>query len=146
MNSKKVSELLGVSTDTLRYYERIGVIPPVERDHNGYRVYKTNDLNWIYLAKSLRSAGLSIESLIEFATLARKGGSVRAAQKEILHEQLDTLNKKLAQMEETQALLKYKIDTFDEHLAKFDSGQMTKDHTEELWKKPFLKDKNKGDQ
>lgn len=144
MNSKKVSELLGVSTDTLRYYERIGVIPPVERDHNGYRNYKTNDLNWIYLAKSLRGAGLSIESLIEFATLARKGGSVRAAQKEILHEQLDTLNKKLVQMTETRAMLQYKIDTFDEHLAKFDSGQMTKDNAEELWKKPFLKD-NKGE-
>ncbi|MGF2385292.1 MerR family transcriptional regulator [Lentilactobacillus otakiensis] len=139
MNSKKVSELLGVSTDTLRYYERIGVIPPVERDHNGYRVYKTNDLNWIYLAKSLRGAGLSIESLIEFATLARKGGAVRSAQKDILHEQLATLNEKLAKMKETQALLQYKIDTFDGHLAKFDSGEMNKDNVEELWEKPFLK-------
>ncbi|GAA2968883.1 MerR family transcriptional regulator [Lentilactobacillus parakefiri] len=145
MNSKKVSELLGVSTDTLRYYERIGVIPPVKRDHNGYRVYQTNDLNWIFLAKSLRSAGLSIESLIEFATLARKSDTVRQAQKDILDEQLTLLNQKLKEMQDTKALLQYKIDTFDEHLAKFDAGEMSADNAEKLWQKPYLKDNHKGE-
>lgn len=48
-------------------------------------------------------------------------------------------------MQDTQALLKYKIDTFDEHLAKFDAGEMTADNAEKLWQKPYLKDNHKGE-
>lgn len=51
MNIKKAAELFDLSVDTLRYYERIGVIPPVKRNESGYREYTTADLNWIYLAK-----------------------------------------------------------------------------------------------
>ena len=71
LKSKKVAEMFDLSIDTLRYYERVGVIPPINRDENGYRNYTKGDLNWIFLAKSLRRAGLSVESLIEFATLAQ---------------------------------------------------------------------------
>ncbi|MFD1318218.1 MerR family transcriptional regulator [Loigolactobacillus zhaoyuanensis] len=133
MNSKKVSELLDVSIDTLRYYERVGVIPPVSRDKNGYRNYQDNDLNWIFLAKSLRNAGMSVESMIEFATLAQSKDDVTAAQKEVLHEQLEQLDAKFAELEKTRNLLKYKITTYDEHLAKFKSGEMNVDNVEQLW-------------
>ncbi|MFL2028403.1 MerR family transcriptional regulator [Loigolactobacillus zhaoyuanensis] len=133
MNSKKVSELLDVSIDTLRYYERVGVIPPVSRDKNGYRNYQDNDLNWIFLAKSLRNAGMSVESMIEFATLAQSKDDVTAAQKEVLHEQLEQLDAKFAELEKTRNLLKYKITTYDEHLAKFKSGEMNADNVEQLW-------------
>ncbi|OTO09078.1 transcriptional regulator [Enterococcus sp. 4E1_DIV0656] len=71
MNIKKAAEVFGLSVDTLRYYERVGVIPPVHRNESGYRDFTTNDLNWIYLARNLRNAGLSIESLIDFAQLAQ---------------------------------------------------------------------------
>lgn len=57
MNIKKAAELFDLTTDTLRYYERVGVIPPVTRNESGYREYTTRDLNWVFLAKSLRSAG-----------------------------------------------------------------------------------------
>ena len=68
---KKAAEMFDLSVDTLSYYERVGVIPPVHRHEGGYRDYTTNDLNWIYLAKNLRNAGLSIESLIDFAQLVQ---------------------------------------------------------------------------
>lgn len=74
MNIKKVADMFDLTIDTLRYYERVGVIPPVPRNSSGYRDYSTNDLNWVYLAKSLRNAGLSVESLIEFAQLAQLRG------------------------------------------------------------------------
>ncbi|HCZ6347574.1 TPA: MerR family transcriptional regulator, partial [Staphylococcus aureus] len=64
MKTKEVVALMNISQDTLRYYEKVGVIPPVNRDENGYRIYNDNDLNWIYLVKNLRNAGVSIESLI----------------------------------------------------------------------------------
>lgn len=134
MNSKEAAEMFGLTTDTVRYYERVGVIPPIKRDKNGYRVYTTRDLNWIYLAKSLRQAGVSIESLIEFATLSKLGGEVQKAQKQILHDQLQEITDKLEKMTKTRDLLQYKIDTYDEHIAKFKSGEVTSENVEELWK------------
>lgn len=139
LNSKEAAEMFGLTTDTIRYYERVGVIPPIERDKNGYRVYTTRDLNWIYLAKSLRHAGVSIESLIEFATLAQLEGNVEQAQKQILQDQLQEINEKLGEMTKTRDLLQYKIDTYDEHIAKFKSGEITTDNLEELWKVKYDK-------
>ncbi|WP_314062225.1 MerR family transcriptional regulator [uncultured Vagococcus sp.] len=141
MNSKEVSELFGISKDTIRYYERVGVIPPISRDHNGYRVFKTKDLNWIFLVKSLRNAGLSIDSLIEFAALSQMEGDVRSHQKQILKNQLEEVEAKLAQMNKVRELLVYKIETYDEHIAQFQSGELTDNKVEELWKKIFIEKK-----
>ncbi|MBO0424896.1 MULTISPECIES: MerR family transcriptional regulator [unclassified Enterococcus] len=137
MNIKKAAEMFDLSVDTLRYYERVGVIPPVQRNESGYRVYTTNYLNWIYLAKHLRNAGLSIESLIEFAQLAqvRESQNVETAQKQILADQLEELEKKLAAMQEVRDLLIYKIETYDEHIAKFRAGNMPPDKVEKLWER-----------
>ncbi|URJ33915.1 MerR family transcriptional regulator [Paenibacillus polymyxa] len=137
MNIQKAAEMFDLSVDTLRYYERVGVIPPVHRNASGYRDYKTNDLNWIYLAKNLRSAGLTVESLIEFAHLAqlRKTQNVEEAQKQILFDQLEELDKKLAVMQEVRELLVYKIETYDEHIAKFKTGEMSADKAEKLWER-----------
>ncbi len=110
------------------------MIPPIKRDKNGYRIYTTRDLNWIYLAKSLRHAGVSIESLIEFATLSQLGGNVENAQKQILQDQLQEITGKLEEMTKTRDLLQYKIDTYDEHIAKFKSGELTSENVEELWR------------
>ncbi|WP_025731653.1 MerR family transcriptional regulator [Heyndrickxia ginsengihumi] len=141
MNSKQVAEMFDLSVDTLRYYERIGVIPPVTRDKNGYRNYQTSDLNWIFLAKSLRSAGLSIESLTEFASLARlrETQNVEEAQKQILVDQLEEIEKKIEKMKEVRSLLQYKIDTYDVHMRKFKSGELTEDKVEKLWEMKHFK-------
>ena len=135
LKSKKVAEMFDLSIDTLRYYERVGVIPPINRDENGYRNYTKGDLNWIFLAKSLRRAGLSVESLIKFATLAQmhKDSDVKKGQKKILHNQLQEIDEKLKEMNEVRNLLQYKIDTYDEHIAQFQSGELTEETAEELW-------------
>ncbi|NMO80065.1 MerR family transcriptional regulator [Niallia alba] len=142
MNSKQVAEMFDLSVDTLRYYEKIGVIPPVTRDKNGYRNYQTSDLNWIFLAKSLRSAGLSIESLIEFASLAglSETQNVEDAQKQILVDQLEEIEENIKKMKDVRSLLQYKIDTYDAHLAKYKSGEWSEDTVEKLWEmKPSKK-------
>ena len=119
--------------DTIRYYERVGVIPPITRDKNGYRIYAKRDLNWIFFSFILRKAGLSIESLIEFATLAQSKENVRAAQKQILQDQLTEINVKLEEMVRARDLLEYKIETFDDHVAKINAGELSDDEVEELW-------------
>ena len=137
MNIKKAAEMFDLSVDTLRYYERVGVIPPIHRNSSGYRDYTTNDLNWIYLAKNLRNAGLSVESLIEFVKLAQLRGiqDVEEVQKQILFDQLEELDEKIGEMQKVRDLLVYKIETYDDHIAKFKAGEITPDKVEKLWER-----------
>ncbi|MCD2248202.1 MerR family transcriptional regulator [Listeria marthii] len=137
MNIKQAADMFGLTVDTLRYYERVGVIPPVHRNESGYRDYQTSDLNWVYLVKNLRNAGLSVESLIEFATLAqlRETQNVEAAQKQILIDQLKELDEKLTEMKQVRDLLVYKIDTYDSHISQFKTGELTADNVEKLWER-----------
>ncbi|HAC3588983.1 TPA_asm: MerR family transcriptional regulator [Listeria monocytogenes] len=137
MNIKQAADMFGLTVDTLSYYERVGVIPPVHRNESGYRDYKTSDLNWVYLVKNLRNAGLSVESLIEFATLAqlRETQNVEAAQKQVLVDQLKELDEKLAEMKQVRDLLVYKIDSYDSHIAQFKAGELNADNVEKLWER-----------
>lgn len=137
VNSKQVAQLFDLSIDTLRYYEKVGVVPPITRDKNGYRDYQVRDLNWIYLVKNLRKVGMSIESLQEFARLSQLhetgGKEVQLKQKQVLIDQLNKVNEKLAQMEIARDLLAYKIETYDDHIAKFKNGKMPDSEIEKLW-------------
>lgn len=135
MNIKEAALLFDLTVDTLRYYEKIGVVPPVKRSQSGYRMYRTKDLNWLYLVKNLRKAGLSINSLVEFCRLSQLGSTeeVELMQKQILADQLTDLETKLADMERAKALLTYKLATYDQHIAKFKTGELTDDTIEPLW-------------
>ena len=66
MTIKEVSEKYDISSDTLRYYERIGMIPEVTRTASGIRDYQESDLSWVELVICMRKAGVSVESLIEY--------------------------------------------------------------------------------
>ncbi|WP_411347925.1 MerR family transcriptional regulator [Paenibacillus sp. WLX2291] len=137
MNSKQVSELFGISIDTLRYYEKSAIIPPVTRNTNGYRDYQTRDLNWIYLVKTLRKAGMTMESLQEFLRLsqAREADEQHVAdqQKQILIDQLEEVDEKLREIQTARDLLAYKIETYDDHIAKFKSNTFSDADIEKLW-------------
>lgn len=84
MNITQVSKKYNISTDTLRYYERIGLISPVTRDKHGYRDYTDYDCKWVYFAKVMRGAGVSIESMIEYVSLFMEGENTKDARKQIL--------------------------------------------------------------
>ena len=113
MTIAEVSKQYNISADTLRYYERIGLIPPVNRNKNGIRDYTDEDCKWVDFIKCMRSAGLPIEVLIEYVTLFRQGNSTIAARKEILIEQRDILEEKINFMTATLERLNYKIDNYD---------------------------------
>ncbi|MCF1679041.1 MAG: MerR family transcriptional regulator [Tetragenococcus koreensis] len=137
LRSKDVAEMLDISISTIRYYEKIGIIPPIERNANGYRIYTNSTLNWIYLMKSLRNAGVSIESLLEFSRLSQVEGPERNKQKQVLEDQLNEIEEKITEMQRVRNLLSYKIETYDDHIAKFQSGELTSETAEELWKVKF---------
>lgn len=114
MTIKEVSEKYGISQDTLRYYERVNVIPKVTRTSGGIRDYQEEDLRWVELAVCMRNAGLPIESLIEYQRLFRAGDSTIPARLELLNEQMDILQKQKEQIEETMDRLSYKISRYEE--------------------------------
>ena len=113
MTIAEVSKQYNISADTLRYYECIGLIPPVNRNKNGIRDYTDEDCKWVDFIKCMRSAGLPIEALIEYVTLFRQGNSTIEARKEILIEQRGILEEKINFMTATLERLNYKIDNYD---------------------------------
>ncbi|ERL66066.1 AdhR [Schleiferilactobacillus shenzhenensis LY-73] len=86
-----VAKKFNVTKDTLRYWERIGLLPPIQRNDSGYRDYTEHDMNWVFYIQALRNAGMSIEALIEFVTLYRQGNQTAAARKTLLVDQRQTL-------------------------------------------------------
>lgn len=113
MTIREVSEKFGISQDTLRYYERIGLIPPVTRTAGGVRNYQESDLGWVEHTVCMRSAGVSVEALIEYLRLYQQGDETFEARLQLLSEQLDGLEAQKAQLETTIARLKYKISRYE---------------------------------
>ena len=118
MKISEVSEQYKLSADTLRYYERVGLIPPVNRTESGIRDYGEADIEWVNFVKYMRSAGLPIEVLVEYVSLVRQGDHTNEARKHILINQRDELVYKMEEMQKTLDLLNYKIDFYEELLVK----------------------------
>lgn len=113
MTIKEVSEKYNISQDTLRYYERIGMIPAINRTPGGIRNYKESDLGWVELAICMRSAGLPIEALIEYVKLYQQGDTTFAARLQLLQEQRESLEEQKAQLEKAINKLNYKISRYE---------------------------------
>ena len=117
MNIKKVSEQLGISSDTIRYYERIGLVPTISRDKNGVRNFTDIDIQRLDFIKCMRHAGLSIESLHEYMHLySLNDDRTILARKKILEEEAEKLDERIASLQETRAYLQHKIDVYDSQL------------------------------
>jgi len=113
MKIAEVSEHYGISSDTLRYYERIGLIPPVNRNESGIRDYNELDLRRVEFIKCMRSAGLPIEVLIEYVGLVQQGDGTIKARKEILLEQREQLVTRMKEMQKTLDILDHKIEVYE---------------------------------
>ena len=110
MKIMEVSEQFGLSSDTLRYYERIGLIPPVNRNESGIRDYSDLDIRRVEFIKCMRSAGLPIEVLIEYIALVQKGDKTIEPRKDILVEQRELLVARMKEMQKTLDILDHKIE------------------------------------
>jgi MerR family transcriptional regulator, aldehyde-responsive regulator len=113
MRIGEVSEKYEISPDTLRYYERIGLLPSVNRTDIGIRDYGELDLRRVSFIKCMRSAGLSIDVLIEYVGLVQQGDRTTETRKEILKEQRDMVAARIQEMQKTLALLDHKIEVYE---------------------------------
>ena len=116
MTIAEVSKKYDISADTLRYYERIGLIPPVLRSKSGIRDYDENACSWVELMKCMRSAGVQIEALIEYVALFQQGSDTAPARKAILIEQRDQLVQRMADMQRSLDRLNQKIANYETQL------------------------------
>ena len=126
MTISEVAKKYDISPDTLRYYERIGIIPPVPRSKSGLRDYDDSSCNWIEFIKCMRAAGLPIEALIEYVKLFDGGDDTIPARMGILVEQRELLLEKIDRLKATLDRLDYKIELYK-------SGKM-KTHEDKLKK------------
>lgn len=113
MTIKEVGEKYGISGDTLRYYERIGMIPPVTRTSGGIRDYTEKDLSWLELVLCMRGAGLPIEAIIEYVKLYRMGDETFAARLALLQDQREVLIEQKEKIEAALNRLNYKIARYE---------------------------------
>ncbi len=112
MTISEVSKKFNISTDTLRYYERIGLIPPVPKNKSGLRDYNDDSFGWIGFIKCMRNAGLSIETLTKYVILYHQGDSTINARMDLLVEQREILRRKIEDMNDTLKRLDGKIDYY----------------------------------
>ena len=113
MKIAEVSEQFGISLDTLRYYERIGLIPPVTRNGSGIRDYNELDIRRVEFVKCMRSAGLPIEVLIDYMELVQQGDTTIESRKDILYEQRELLLSRMEEMQKTLDILNHKIQVYE---------------------------------
>jgi DNA-binding transcriptional MerR regulator len=117
MTIAEVSKKYDLSQDTLRYYERIGLLPGVTRNRSGLRNYSEEDCRWVEFIKCMRGAGLPIEVLIEYVSLFQEGEGTVDARKELLIEQRNILQQKLDEITKTIERLDMKIDRYENTIA-----------------------------
>lgn len=122
MTIKEVSEKYNISQDTLRYYERVGMIPPVTRTGGGIRDYQEADLSWVELAICMRSAGLPVEAMIEYVRLYQEGDQTISARLQLLVDQREALLEQKRQIDTTLERLNYKISRYEKAV---ETGKLT---------------------
>ena len=122
MKISEVSEKYDLTIDTLRYYERVGLIPPVNRTDRGIRDYNELDLRRVEFIKCMRSAGLPVDVLIEYVGLVQQGDSTADARRAILVEQRERLIDKIEELEKVLGILDHKIEVYDHILLKIEQG------------------------
>ncbi len=114
MTIAQVSKQYHLTADTLRYYERIGLLPQVHRSNGGIRDYTEDDCRWVQFIHCMRSAGLPIEALTEYVTLFHQGAQTSEARKHILIEQRAQLAERIAQQQAVLARLDHKIERYEQ--------------------------------
>lgn len=114
MTIKEVCEKYNVTADTLRYYERVGVIPEVRRTAGGIRDYSEEDIKWVETAICFRSARMPIDLLIEYVRLYRKGDETLSDRLELLIEAKKRILDERKKYDDALAKLDYKISKYDE--------------------------------
>ncbi|MGL4986825.1 MAG: MerR family transcriptional regulator [Treponemataceae bacterium] len=114
MTIGEVCKKYNLSIDTIRFYEKSNLLPIIQRNKSGYRVYSETDCKWIEFIKYMRAVGISIKVLQKYTALYQEGSETHAQRKQILQEQLDLIEKRMSDIHATHEKLKYKVEHYDD--------------------------------
>jgi DNA-binding transcriptional MerR regulator len=112
MTIRQAAGETGLSAHTLRYYERIGLIAPVDRAPNGHRRYTEDDVGWIGFLNKLRATGMPIAKMKQYADLQRQGDDTLAERLALLEEHRREVKKRIQELEDNLAVIEYKIEYY----------------------------------
>ncbi|WP_130863291.1 MerR family transcriptional regulator [Bacilliculturomica massiliensis] len=118
MTIAEVSRRYGVSADTLRYYEKVGLLPNISRTAGGIRNYSEDDCSWVEYIKCMRSAGVSVETLAEYVALFYQGPSTIQARKNLLLKQREQIVARISELNDILTRLDWKLDGYEERMLK----------------------------
>lgn len=129
MNIKEASQLTGTTADTIRYYEKTGLIPAIGRTAGGIRDFDDKDIRSIKFAITMRKAGLPVDTLKQYISLLQQGDASITERKAILNEQVEALRQNIAELTETLNYLEYKVEHYEDHLRPFESNLRQDNYT-----------------
>lgn len=105
---KQLSEIINISPHTIRYYDKEGLLPVLDRDKNGFRIFKESDVEWFIYIECLKKSGMSINEIRHLVTLYEKGDSTIDERLQIFVQKRIELEEKLQELQDTLDLIKYK--------------------------------------
>ncbi len=117
-SAKEAAEMTGLTTATLRYYEKERLLPPIGRTEQRYRQYSDTDIEWIKMVQCLRMANVPIRSIREYILLLTQGGRTISQRRLMVQEYIDDLNSQMANLQNALALTKKKLAFYEELLQK----------------------------
>ncbi len=104
----EIAKLLGVTASTLRYYDKEGLLPFVERSSGGIRMFRESDIEWLRVIECMKKAGMSIKDIRQYIELALKGDDTIELRLMMFRRQKEVLQQKMAEMQHTMAMVEYK--------------------------------------
>ena len=120
MTIAEVAKRYGITPDTLRYYERIKLLLKIARTAGGIRRYGEEDCRWVEYIKCMRSAGVSVETLVEYVSLFHQGKETIPARKRLLLEQREQILARIQELNDVLARLDWKLDGYEERMLKYE--------------------------
>ena len=125
MNIKKVSEITNVSADTIRYYERIVLLPRITRTNSGVRDFTEREIGILEFVRCFRKAGMSVEALIEYISLLEEGEGTERERLRLLTEQRDEMDDRIYELNQARERLNYKIENYENIIQKHEQKLFT---------------------
>ncbi len=126
MTITEVAKRYDVSADTLRYYERIGLLQPVSRSSGGNRKYSEQDCRWVEFIKCMRAAGISIQALQTYVKLFSQGVETIDERKLLLLEQRRQIVERIDEMNDVLAKLDWKLDGYEDRMLQFEAKKLSR--------------------
>jgi DNA-binding transcriptional MerR regulator len=116
MNINEASKKTGLPKSTIRYYEKLSIIPPIKRDKNGVRIFAKTDIEWLLFAKQMRSANVSIKTLVNYISLFKAGDASIKNRIELLTNELHKLQTHISSLQTAEHNLSEKIKRYRTHV------------------------------